>query len=656
MSATVNTGTEEDSTLQLLIRQDQLAAVRRNVLSAIPVNILISLIVLFVISRHSQGWQGALWFAAASAINCVRVGQSWRPAPKPDRASLPAGARKVQRQLNRLCQTALVSGLVWAFLAVFCAGYTQSQSLFYLTVTCGITAGAITHGMPYARMPTCFILPPLLCACGCLFYAGGFERTCLAATVLIYAVALTRFVWQSEREFRESSLLKNRAVSLVRSLEEAHGTALAIAEQMSYRATHDELTDLHNRSGFIATVENQIRGRHATFCLMILDLDGFKSVNDAFGHQAGDKVLGEVSRRLTETLGEGFTVGRLGGDEFAVFYDISEAGAFPAELATRLIATIAVPFAAFDAGRLGACLGLYIGRDMNVTEMLTRADAALYAAKDAGRNQFYIFDDILAERLEMRRDVERDLRRALADAAPEVWYQPIFGYDGQKLVCLEALLRWRHPRHGPVPPQELIATAALAGLAEPLLRHILANVCAMIRELRARGLNHVRVAMNVSPREISRLAVDEILFAELEKHDCPCSMLEIEITEESALDIRSVQDKLIRLARGGVQITIDDFGVGYSTLSTLRQPYVNKIKIDRSFVKDISQSRGNQILVQSVLNLGQSLGLQVVAEGVETKDDEAFLRRIGCGLMQGYHFRRPEPLAAVLAWLPLQLN
>lgn len=652
-----NTEPEQaSSALLLLIRQDQLAAIRRNVLNAASANVLIGAIVLFVSVRYQHTRLGIAWFLASTLINAIRVGQCVLPAPRPMASKPLPSLRAVQRQLDYFCVTALLSGLVLALLAYLCAGYTRAPTLFYLTVICGITAGAITHGTPYARMPSCFILPPLLSVFGCLLYTGGFERNCLAVTVLIYIAALIRFAWQSEAEFRETSLLKNRAVSLVRSLETAHSQALVVAEQMSYRATHDELTDLLNRTGFLKQVEQRISGEHSTFCLMLLDLDGFKSVNDAFGHNAGDRVLVEVARRLSETLGGEFTIGRMGGDEFGIFYEASVAGAFPAELATRLIASIAVPFASFDAGRLGACIGLYIGKARNVTELLTRADEALYTAKEAGRNQFYIFDDILRDRLEMRRDIKRDLQRALADAAPEVWYQPILGSDGQKLVSLEALLRWRHPQHGLVPPQEVIETAARAGLAEPLLRYILANVCAIIQELRARGLEHVRVAMNISPREISRLAVDEILLSELSKRNCPTSMLEIEITEETVLDIRSVQDKLIRLSRGGVHISIDDFGVGYSTLATLRQPYVKKIKIDRSFVKDIAISRGNQILVQSILNLGQSLGLQVVAEGVETKEDRDLLRRIGCGLMQGYYFHKPAPREAMLAWLPLSLS
>jgi diguanylate cyclase len=218
-------------------------------------------------------------------------------------------------------------------------------------------------------------------------------------------------------------------------------------------------------------------------------------------------------------------------------------------------------------------------------------------------------------------------------------------------VTLEALLRWEHPRHGLVPAEEMISAAAMAGLAEPLLRFIFGEVCSMIRELRARGLEHARVAMNISPREISRVAIDEILLSGLKDKDCPASMLEIEITEETVLDIRSVQDKLVRLSRGGVHITIDDFGVGYATLAMLLQTHIDKIKIDRSFITGISTSKSNKILVQSILHLGRSLGIQVVAEGVETSDDHQLLKLIGCELMQGYYLRRPAPARAVIEWL-----
>lgn len=634
-----------------LIRQDQLSAVRRNILAAVPISIIISAIVLFVSVWHNHGRLGVAWFSAGTVINMIRIGQCSLPLPDAAASTSDAGRARVELQLKLLCFTALIAGLVWALVPALCDGYTSPQTLFYLTVVCGITAGAITHGTPYALMPSCFIFPPLLSVFCCLLYAGGVDRNCLAATVLIYTVSLIRFAGQSEAGFRDASQLKNNAVTLAQSLGEAHSQAIAVAEKMSYRATHDELTELLNRAGFMSEVEKQVRGTNFTCCLMLLDLDGFKSVNDVFGHHAGDRVLVEVARRLSETLSPEFTIGRLGGDEFAIFYDSSVNDALPAEVAMRLITSIEVPFATFDAGRLGACVGLYIGRGHNVTELLTCADEALYVAKAAGRNQYYIFDEALRDRLAMRCDIERDLQRAIAENALEVWYQPVFGEDGRKLVTLEALLRWEHPRHGLVPAEEMISAAAMAGLAEPLLRFIFGEVCSMIRELRARGLEHARVAMNISPREISRVAIDEILLSGLKDKDCPASMLEIEITEETVLDIRSVQDKLVRLSRGGVHITIDDFGVGYATLAMLLQTHIDKIKIDRSFITGISTSKSNKILVQSILHLGRSLGIQVVAEGVETSDDHQLLKLIGCELMQGYYLRRPAPARAVIEWL-----
>ncbi|MDE1906624.1 MAG: EAL domain-containing protein [Rhodospirillales bacterium] len=654
MSNKDNVGKENgNNPLTLLIRTDQLSAQRRNILAAVPVNLAVAAIAFLVSIHSNHGRQGLAWFGAVCITNALRIFQAWPAISQKIKETPQLNLRETQRALNQLCLTALLSGLVWSLVPVLCDGYTSRPTLFYLTIVCGITAGAITHGTPYALMPSSFILPPLLSLFGCLLYFGGFNRDALALTVFIYGAALIRFAWQSEKAFCETSLLKNRAVGLAGSLEEARSQAVLAAQEMSHRATHDDLTGLLNRAGFLREIAGRISTGSTPFCLMLLDIDGFNSINDTFGHHSGDRVVIEIARRISETLHGGFTIGRLGADEFAIFHDAQTTDTSPAELATRLLTAVAMPLASFDAGRLSACIGLHTGNERNVTEQLSRANEALLAAKSAGRGQFRCFDERLRARLKMRRDIERNLRRALEDSEPEIWYQPIFGYDGQKLVSFEALLRWDHPEHGPIPPQEIIATAALSGLAEPLLRYILSSVCLMIQELRARGLTQMRVAINISPREISHLAIDEILLSELARHDCPTSMLEVEITEETALDIRSVQDKLIRLAHRGVQISIDDFGVGYATLATLRQSYVNKIKIDQSFVKDLAKSHGNQILVQSILNLGQSLGLQVVAEGVETKDDATCLRRLGCGLLQGHYLLPPVRLGAMLERLGL---
>lgn len=202
-----------------------------------------------------------------------------------------------------------------------------------------------------------------------------------------------------------------------------------------------------------------------------------------------------------------------------------------------------------------------------------------------------------------------------------------------------------------IPPEEVIMVAAMAGHAELLLRYLCRQVCSMIIELCQLGCEDIQVAMNISPREISRLPIDEIVLTGLQDCGLLASMLEIEITEESAMDIRSVQDKLIRLAQAGVKITMDDFGVGYSSLATLRQSYIGKIKIDRSFVRGIAESPENQILVQAILNLGRSLDVQVVAEGVESAEDLDWLGNAGADLLQGYYLRSPSSRKAVLDWL-----
>jgi diguanylate cyclase (GGDEF)-like protein len=631
--------------LQRLIRFDQLIALRRNTAPVVPINIVISLVTVLVAAHYGQGRIGYGWLAASVLINCIRLGQSWPWCPM---ATTP---QSVDRQLRLLCATALISGCVWAVVPVLCSYCSSPQTVFYLTVICGVTAGAITHGTPYALMPTLYIAPPLLSVFGCLLYTGGFDHNALAATVLIYSLALIRSAWRSQADFRETSRLKNAAVTLAESLQEAHSHALVVADQMTHRAAHDGLTGLLNRSGFMQKVEALLEGEDGVFCLMLLDLDGFKSVNDVYGHHAGDRVLVEVASRLWEALDEQFVIARMGGDEYAIFYDSSKVEGFPAELALRLVTTIEMPFTACDVGRLGACIGVYTGRGRNVTEMLTYADEALYVAKTAGRNRFYIFDEMLHERLEMRRDVERDLQRALSANEIEIWYQPVFRQSSMTLVSFEALLRWRHPRHGMIPPEELIMVAAMAGHAELLLRYLCRQVCMTIVELHGLGLEEIQVAMNISPREISRLPIDEIVLNGLREFGLPAASLEIEITEESALDIRSVQDKLIRLAQAGVKITIDDFGVGYSSLATLRQSYISKIKVDHSFISGVAQSAENQILVQAILNLGRSLNVQVVAEGVENVEDLDWLGEAGGDLLQGYYLRPPGAKKALFDWL-----
>jgi diguanylate cyclase len=628
-----------------LVRRDQLEAVRGSVLAAIPVNMLLGVASVLVAYRSGHGDAGALWFAASTTVNLLRIalcrapcsGLSLTAEMAPDMAR--AAARSVDLHLRACTAAALLSGLVWACQPLLCAGYTSAQTLFYLAVTCGVTAGAVTHGTAYARIPLSFILLPLLSVTACLIATGDFDRYCLAACVLLYLLALTHTAFRSEAGFREASRLKNEATALARSRAEAHASASALVEEMRWRATHDDLTGLLNRAGFLQAAESWLQtGRP---CLLLLDLDGFKFVNDVYGHKAGDAVLAEVARRLGAVRPRNGLAARLGGDEFAVLYDPAASAVQPGDMAADLIAAVAKPFDGFDAGRLGVSIGVHAGPEHSLTEMLSCADEALYASKATGRNRYRVFDVSLRERLQMRRDLERDLSQALVENTPEVWFQPIYAVDARTLVGLEALVRWNHPKLGWIAPPDLIAAAAMAGLTESLLRFILERVCAMLQTLRDRGLDSVRVAMNVSPREMAQVPVDEIVIERLNRLGLPPAMLEIEITEETALDIGAVQDKLQALSRTGIRIALDDFGIGYSSLSSLRQLRADRIKIDRSFVTGLGGSDDKRGLVLAVLGLGRLLGLEVVAEGVESADDLHILQAMGCPFLQGYHLGRP---------------
>ncbi|KAA0123015.1 EAL domain-containing protein [Methylobacterium sp. P1-11] len=638
-----------------LIRRDQLDAMRGSVLAAIPVNMLLGLASLLVAYRSGHGTAGAVWFAASTSVNLLRITLCRIPclglALTADMTpSLAAHAgRSIDRRLRAFTAAAFLSGVVWACQPLLCEGYTSAQALFYLAITCGVTAGAVTHGTAYARIPLSFIVMPLLSVAVCLVLTGDFDRNCLAACVILYFLALTHTAFRSEAVFRDASRLKNEAHALARSRAEAHASASALVDEMRWRATHDDLTGLLNRAGLLQATEHRLHT--GTLSLLMLDLDGFKFVNDVYGHKAGDRVLVEVARRLSGALPENSLAARLGGDEFAVLYDPATSGVPHGVMAATLITTVAQPFEGFDAGRLGVSIGIHDGPEPGLTEMLSCADEALYAAKATGRNRFRVFDQGLRERLQMRRDLERDLSQALVENAPKVWFQPIYAADGRILAGLEALVRWEHPRLGWIAPPDLIAAAGMAGLTESLFRYILEQVTAMLEILHRRGLQGVRVAMNVSPREMAQVPVDEIVIERLTLLGLPPTMLEIEITEETALDIGAVQSKLQALSRAGIRVALDDFGIGYSSLSSLRQLKADRIKIDRSFVTGLGSSDDKRGLVLAVLGLGRLLGLDVVAEGVESAEDLHILQAMGCPFLQGYHLGRPMPVEALEATL-----
>jgi diguanylate cyclase (GGDEF)-like protein/PAS domain S-box-containing protein len=423
-----------------------------------------------------------------------------------------------------------------------------------------------------------------------------------------------------------------------------------VEERTRYLALHDSLTGLPNRTLFLdrlqhALAEAQRYDRQAG--LLLLDLDQFKDVNDMLGHTAGDQLLVEVARRLDACVRASDTVARLGGDEFALILTEMRRPEDAAAVAQKAMQAMAEPFRLdgqemHATTSIGIAIGTADGEDPS--QLLRAADMALYRAKAEGRNAFRFYAAEMSAQVEARKALECDLRRALERGELTLEFQPQFEFAAGHIVGAEALVRWRHPRLGPVPPAEFIPLAESCGLIVPLGAWVLHEACRQTRFWRDAGLPHLPMAVNLSLAQCRSGDLANSTRRVLQASGLePCS-LELEVTESLFLSPGNGHlDDLYRLHTQGVRVSIDDFGTGYSSLGRLRQLPVDQIKIDRSFVAGLGHSRDAEAIVCAVIRLGRSLGLRVVAEGVETAAQCAFLQAQGCNAAQGFHIAKPLP-------------
>lgn len=419
-------------------------------------------------------------------------------------------------------------------------------------------------------------------------------------------------------------------------------------QQLLFQARHDALTGLANRSLLTERLESGIaRAREAQHSLGLLffDLDHFKAVNDAFGHLTGDRLLTAVSRRLLGCLGSDATLARVGGDEFVVLMEDIRDPADCAVLADRLLATFHEPFE-FPEARivLRSSLGIAVfPRDGDaVVELLRNADMALYAAKAAGRNTYAYFDARLAEQARQRLDLELALREAIQRRELSLHYQAKVGaHDGQ-ILGFEALLRWHRTDGGTVPPDRFIPVAEESGLIGEIGGWVIAETCRQIAAWARQGKGWQRVAVNVSARQLLGEDLVELIRRETSLHGIDTSLLEIEVTESFIMSNPKQSLAILRdLRQMGLTIAIDDFGTGYSSLSYLRRLPADVLKIDRSFVQEATSDRSVRAIIETIVSLSRTLGMSIVAEGVETAAEADLLRNAGCDVLQGYLFAKP---------------
>ena len=497
--------------------------------------------------------------------------------------------------------------------------------------------------------------------------AEGFRRAALAAKADLHGAFCFPLLLGNEvlgvmeflhRDVREPD---DALISAAQSMGSQIGQYIVrkqAEEALQFVAKHDALTQLPNRIMFhdrleIAVAKAKRNGRR--LAVMFIDMDRFKVINDTLGHDAGDTLLREAAKRLAGALRSSDTVARLGGDEFVVLIEEVSDPVYLGSIAQKLIDALAASFLlSGQEYHITASIGIstYPDDSDDIQTLLKNADIAMYRAKEQGRNTFQFYSVLMNVHSIERLTLESGLRRALERNELVLHYQPRIEIHGRRITGVEALVRWQHPEMGLVPPGKFIPLAEETGLIVPIGEWTLAAACAQHRVWERDGLGHLRVAVNLSPRQFQQGDLLRAVARVLAQTGCSPKSLEFEITEGVVMrNPESAVTLLQQLKDMGIHISIDDFGTGYSSLAYLKRFPIDSLKIDRSFVTDVPKDAGDVAINVAIIAMAHSLGLKVVAEGVETQEQLDFLHKQGCDEMQGYFFSKPLPVEQVTALL-----
>ncbi|WP_095144102.1 MULTISPECIES: bifunctional diguanylate cyclase/phosphodiesterase [unclassified Pseudomonas] len=498
-----------------------------------------------------------------------------------------------------------------------------------------IIMGIAIVGMHYTGMAAAQFADGSFCGAALDGLSGkGLDNLVLVTTLAVLSIALLTSILDARLEARTAEL--------------ANSLTLANRE-LTQLALHDTLTGLPNRvllADRIDQAMQRVQEQGGCFALMFIDLDGFKPVNDAFGHHMGDQLLCEVGVRLREDLRSQDTLARIGGDEFVLLVQLAEADD-ALRLAARQVGLIARAFRVGEHDlQISASVGIaiYPGNGTTPQELLMNADAAMYHAKGTGKNGYRFFDASMNTDARRQLQLLQDLRNAVEHQHFSLYYQPKFDASNGQPVGAEALLRWEHPTQGMMLPDRFIELAEKTGLIIPIGEWVLNEACRQMRQWHLQGYANWRIAVNLSALQFCHEGLVQSVANALAAHDLPANSLTLEITETTAMsDADASMTVLQQLSDMGVDLSIDDFGTGYSSLMYLKRLPANELKIDRGFVRDLEHDSDDAAIVSAIVALGQALGLRIVAEGVETGVQQDFLTQLGCDSLQGYLLGHPLP-------------
>jgi diguanylate cyclase (GGDEF)-like protein len=458
-----------------------------------------------------------------------------------------------------------------------------------------------------------------------------------------------------EYDAREISVLSSTMNTMIKSIRtskiallEQHTQLRAQKNALQYQATHDALTGLANRILFTERLEHTLeksKVSQSQMALLFVDLDHFKEINDSLGHEAGDKVLGIVTERLRKTVNNDEVLARFGGDEFTVILENPSHPEAASELASRILKILSEPIVV-DHNELyvGCSIGISLFPDNgdSAQDLLKYADAAMYAAKNSGRNGIRYYSSEMTARALERVVMEASLRLGLKNGEFIVYFQPQVNGKEEKLVGMEALVRWQSPTVGLISPAAFIPIAEATGLIVELDRFVMRVAMNQISQWYREGYNPGVLAMNLTMKQLQQGDFIDFLTNILEETECRVEWIELEVTEDQIMINPDTSIEILRqISALGVKIAVDDFGTGYSSLSYLKKLPINKLKIDQSFVRDLPYDEEDAAISKAIVALGQSLNLEIIAEGVETVEQKEFLVQNGCENIQGYLYSKP---------------
>ncbi|UVM48722.1 EAL domain-containing protein [Pseudomonas sp. B21-015] len=512
----------------------------------------------------------------------------------------------------------------------------DSTRATYARIGASLVMGCAIVGMHYTGMAAAQFPDGSFCGAA----NNGIDTKWLALLVIVVSLAVFAIALIV-------SMLDVRTNLLAISLDQANSELVQLA-------LHDNLTKLPNRVLLNDRLEQAIQKstrekRH--FAVLFLDLDGFKAINDVYGHHVGDLLLIDVSRRILDTKRCEDTGARLGGDEFVLLIDPGEPED-TAALAQRLIESIGSPFSiARNSLHVSASIGIALFPNDGLTahELMVNADAAMYHAKELGRNGYCFFESTMNTNAHQQMQLQQDLRQALDRGEFLLHYQPKMLAPNGPMIGVEALLRWQSPELGLVPPDRFLPLAERTGLIIPIGNWVINEACRQMREWHDEGHQDWSIAVNLSTVQLGHASLVNVVRTALARHSLDARHLILEVTESTAMrDAEASLEILERLSELGLSISIDDFGTGYSSLLYLKRLPANELKIDRGFVTELVQGNDDAAIVSAIIALGKTLGLKIVAEGVETVEQQELLTRLGCNTLQGYLLGIPLPAELLL--------